>query len=771
MPSIPLHANAAPMQAQARSAVDSAPALATHTSPSRWLRGNISLRWAIVLGVVVGLLIPSTVGSLITLERRQVELTKQLNGDLARQIDTLAISLRKPLWSFDRETTVPLLGSVFSDVRLVSGTVKGMLSTGASETFSSVDYPERRLGQQIRATRNVVLDDKTVGTVSLEMDTGQMDAEIAHHRRDLVLTVLGQLLFSLILIVSLLHLRLLAPIRRLMRESERLADRDLDAPFIWRRKDELGTLGASLENTRRALQDVFKELEQKNIELGQDIEHRKQTERELQQHRDDLEKIVAHRTGELSVAKNRAEIANQAKSRFLASMSHELRTPLNAILGYAQILKRDNDLNERQWTALDTMQRSGEHLLILINDVLDISKIEAGKFELHPESVRLPAFIQVINDMVRVKAEERKLVFVSEIDPTLPFAVMVDATRLRQVLLNLLGNAVKFSECGQVTLRVLRVAATDHQCVVRFEVRDTGVGLEADQLETIFHAFEQVGDTKQRAGGTGLGLSISRQLVRLMGGDIVVQSQTGLGSMFWFEIALAIAEDADHARSAESAQMAIIGYEGARRTVLIVDDVPANRAMLASLLGGLGFDILQASNGQESLDTMYRQRPDLVITDVSMPVMDGLEATRCMRADPALADVPVIVVSATFLAQDTVSAVKAGADVFLTKPIDQSRLLNAIATQLKLYWITDNAPTAEPSVTLVAPPLVELKVLHSLALDGNMARIRKRADHLDSLDPSYRGFTDKLRQLGRTFQVQEIQNFIEKHMGDANGHG
>jgi signal transduction histidine kinase/CheY-like chemotaxis protein len=765
MPPIPLHANAAPMQAQAQSA------LTTHTTSSHWLRGNISLRWAIVLGVVVGLLIPSTVGSLITLERRQVELTKQLNGDLARQIDTWAISLRKPLWSFDRETTVPLLGSVFSDIRLVSGNVKGMLSTGASETFSSVDYPERRLGQQIRATRNVVLDDKTVGTVSLEMDTGQMDAEIAHHRRDLVLTVLGQLLFSLILIVSLLHLRLLAPIRRLMRESERLADRDLDAPFIWRRKDELGTLGASLENTRRALQDVFKELEQKNIELGQDIEHRKQTERELQQHRDDLEKIVAHRTGELSVAKNRAEIANQAKSRFLASMSHELRTPLNAILGYAQILKRDNDLNERQWTALDTMQRSGEHLLILINDVLDISKIEAGKFELHPESVRLPAFIQVISDMVRVKAEERKLVFVSEIDPTLPFAVMVDATRLRQVLLNLLGNAVKFSECGQVTLRVLRVADTDHQCVVRFEVRDTGVGLEADQLETIFHAFEQVGDTKQRAGGTGLGLSISRQLVRLMGGDIVVQSQAGLGSMFWFEIALAIAEDADHARSAESAQMAIIGYEGARRTVLIVDDVPANRAMLASLLGGLGFDVLQASNGQESLDTMYRQRPDLVITDVSMPVMDGLEATRCMRADPALADVPVIVVSATFLAQDTVSALKAGADVFLTKPIDQSRLLNAIATQLKLCWITDNAPTAEPSVSLVAPPLVELKVLHSLALDGNMARIRKRADHLDSLDPSYRGFTDKLRQLGRTFQVQEIQNFIEKHMGDANGHG
>lgn len=771
MPPTSLQAHATPLHARERAADAGAAARTTRTSASRWLSGNISLRWAIVLGVVLGLLIPSTVGSLITLERRQVELTKQLNDDLTRQIDTLAISLRKPLWSFDRETTVPLLGSVFSDTRLVSGTVKGMLSTGASENFSSVDYPKRRVGQQIRGTRDVVLDNKTVGTVSLEMDTGQMDAEIAHHRRDLVLTVLGQLLFSLILIVSLLHLRLLVPIRRLLRESARLATRDLDTPFIWHRNDELGTLGASLENTRRALQDVFMELEQKNIELGQDIEHRKQSERELQQHRDDLEKIVAHRTSELSVAKNRAEIANQAKSRFLASMSHELRTPLNAILGYSQILKQDKNLNERQWSALDTMQRSGEHLLMLINDVLDISKIEAGKFELNTEPVQLPAFIQVISDMVRVKAEERKLVFVLEIDPNLPMAVMADATRLRQVLLNLLGNAVKFSEHGQVTLRVLSVADADQQCVVRFEVVDTGVGMEMDQLETIFQAFEQVGDTKQRSGGTGLGLSISRELVRLMGGDIAVQSQPGNGSVFWFEIVLTVADNTDLVHSRESLQETIVGYEGLRRTLLITDDVPANRAMLKALLAGLDFEILEASNGQETLDVMYQQRPDLVITDVSMPVMDGLEATRCIRADPALANVPVIVVSATFLAQDTLSAVEAGANAFLAKPIDQNRLLSAIATQLNIQWTTQEACTSMSSDTLAAPHLEELKILHDLALDGNMGRIRKRADHLDTLDPAYRSFTDRLRQLGRTFQIQEIQNFIEKHIGDANGNG
>jgi len=733
----------------------------------------MSLRWALVLGVIIGLLIPSTVGSLITLKRRQIELTHRLNDDLERQIDTLAVSLRKPLWSFDRETTGPLLSSVFSDKRIISGSVEGMVSNGTNETFSTIDRPERRLGRPIKATRVVTLDEKPVGSVTLEMDTGQMDVELGNDRRDLMLTVIGQLLFSLMLILSLLHLRLLVPIRRLMHESERLASRDLANPFIWTRNDELGTLGASLENTRRALQDVFVELEEKNLELGKDIERRIRTEQELQQHRNHLENIVASRTNELSIAKDRAEIANKAKSTFLASMSHELRTPLNAILGYTQILKRDKNLSERQRTGLDTMQRSGEHLLMLINDVLDISKIEAGKFELVTDQVQLPSFVKVISDMMGVKAEERSLQFVSEIDANLPPAVVADEMRLRQVLLNLLGNAVKFTEQGRVSLRVSRVADVNSRCMLRFEVRDTGIGMDKAQLDTIFQAFEQIGDSKQRSGGTGLGLSISRYLVRLMGGDIFVESQPGHGSLFWFEIALAFVEGSFLKESNDDESInGVIGYEGARRTLLITDDVPANRAMLMALLGGLGFELLEASNGQESLDTMRHTRPDLVITDVTMPVMDGIEATRQMRTDPLLADIPVIVVSATFRDRDSLAAMEVGANVFLSKPINQNRLMHEISAQLKLSWILDESTQSaesEPIGTMVAPPLDELKILHDLALDGNMARIRKRADHLDSLHSSYRTFTDKLRQLGREFKAKETQKLIEKYMGKSNG--
>jgi signal transduction histidine kinase len=251
----------------------------------------------------------------------------------------------------------------------------------------------------------VIYHGDVIGYVSVEMDSGQLDAEIARTRATFAVTVLGQLLLSIVLIVALLQVRVIDPLRRLMQESERLARRQLSEPFTWRRDDELGNLGRSLESTRQSLRALFEEIESKNRELEEDIQRRTQTEKELQRHRDHLEELVRERTTELTVAKERAEVANQAKSTFLASMSHELRTPLNAVLGYAQMLKRDKNFNERQRVALDTIQQSGEHLLTLITDLLDLSKIEAGKFELYETAVDLPAFLLVIVDIIRVKAE------------------------------------------------------------------------------------------------------------------------------------------------------------------------------------------------------------------------------------------------------------------------------------------------------------------------------------------------------------------------------
>ncbi|MDP3842384.1 MAG: ATP-binding protein [Oxalobacteraceae bacterium] len=251
---------------------------------------------------------------------------------------------------------------------------------------------------------------------------------------------------------------------------------------------------------------------------------------------------LEQRTAELGVAKERAEVANRTKSTFLSNMSHELRTPLNAVLGYAQILRRAPGLGERQMAGLNTIEQSGEHLLMLVNDLLDLSKIEAGKFELHLGAVNLPVFLRAVIDIIQIKAEQKGLSCILEAAADLPHGVLLDEKRLRQVLLNLLGNAVKFTDSGQVTLRVQSLADGAQQARLMFTVQDTGVGVSQDQLETIFQPFEQVGEVQRRSGGTGLGLAISRQLVRLMGSEITVASQTGAGSCFQFSVPVDLIE-------------------------------------------------------------------------------------------------------------------------------------------------------------------------------------------------------------------------------------
>lgn len=235
------------------------------------------------------------------------------------------------------------------------------------------------------------------------------------------------------------------------------------------------------------------------------------------------------------------EAANRAKSAFLACMSHELRTPLNAILGYAQLLKWDSNLSEQQLLGLNTIEQSGEHLLMLINDLLDLARIESGKLELNRSAIDLPAFLASISDIIRVKATQKALAYSCETSADLPLRVVVDEKRLRQVLLNLLSNAVKFSDHGQVSLRVRTLSSAGGNARLAFEVEDTGVGMTPDQLAIIFEPFEQVGDVQRRAAGTGLGLAISRQLVQLMGSDIQVRSQPGVGSLFGFELTAPIA--------------------------------------------------------------------------------------------------------------------------------------------------------------------------------------------------------------------------------------
>ncbi len=392
---------------------------------------------------------------------------------------------------------------------------------------------------------------------------------------------------------------------------------------------------------------------------------------------------------ELRVAMERAEVANRAKSAFLAAMSHELRTPLNAILGYTQILKRDKGLTPAQKNGVGTIQQGGQHLLALINDVLDLSRVEAGKMDFHPKPMVLADLLSVVADIMRVRAEQKQLRFELELVAGLPEAISVDETRLRQVLLNLLGNAVKFTDRGTVRLRVLPLPAGPGAAIdtatLRFEVHDDGIGIAADQLDAIFRPFEQVGDASRRAGGTGLGLAISGQLVRLMGGELKVESKPGAGSRFWFDVAMPLAvAPASVSNDGHNAT----GYLGPRKTILVVDDVATNRALLRDLLGALDFRMLEADSGADGLQQAQSGAPDLVLLDMVMPDMDGIETTRRLRADARTSAMPVLMISASSTPEEEARSRQVGANGFLSKPVDELELLREIGVHLKLEWST-----------------------------------------------------------------------------------
>jgi len=483
----------------------------------------------------------------------------------------------------------------------------------------------------------------------------------------------------------------------------------------------------------------------------------------------DRERKAAEAAREVALAEA-VGLARQ-RSQFLAQMSHELRTPLNAIIGYAQLLRRDQErVSKEQLSAgLSTIHESGQHLLTLINDILDLARVEAGKMELHPAPVHLASFLRVVVDIMRVKAEEKGVVFRYELAPGLPDAVAIDETRLRQVLLNLLGNAVKFTDSGTVALRVLPVprqgteaGKEEGTARLRFEVADSGIGMNTQQLARLFQPFEQVADRQRREGGTGLGLAISQQLVRLMGGTIGVASEPGKGSTFSFELTVQVA---DGRPSERESPHAIVGYEGERRRVLIADDVAPNRAMLVDLLHGVEFIVAAASNGLECLVLLDSFKPDLVLMDVMMPVMDGNETTRRIRRMPQWSSLPVIAVTASASREDEARCREAGANAFLAKPVDHDALLCTIGSLLSLQW-TLGKPVQEPAGEageLVAPPAQEIEALWQLARLGSMREIRERANYLRGLDPVYAPFAARLDTLAQGYHSKELAAFVGRY--------